>query len=56
MISAFQYAGFGGLLSQVAKYPFDAVYKNKPQGATFPLDEVASDFATTAGQIATGNC
>jgi len=53
MISAFQYAGFGGLLSQVAKYPFDTMYKNKPQGATFPLDEVAYDFATTAGQIAT---
>lgn len=53
MISAFQYAGFGGLLSQVAKYPFDAVYKNTPQGATFPLDEVASDFAGTAREIAT---
>ena len=53
VISAFQYSGFGGLLSQVSKYPFDAIYKNQSQGATFPLDEVAEDAATTAHQIAT---
>lgn len=46
-IAAMQFSGFGGLLSQVAKYPFDFVYKNKPQGATFPLDELASDLAGT---------
>lgn len=46
-IAAAQYAGFGGLLSQIAKYPFDFVYKNKPQGATFPIDEVAGDLGET---------
>ena len=53
MITAMQFAGFGGLLSQVAKYPFDAAYKNNPQGATFPMDEVASDLATTLHQVST---
>jgi len=53
MIAAMQFAGFGGLLSQIAKYPFDAAYKNNPQGATFPLDEVASDLATTLHQVST---
>src|ERR1700722_5019598 len=47
MIAAMQYAGFGGLLSQIAKYPFDFAYKNNPQGATFPLDEVVTDTAST---------
>lgn len=51
-IAAMQYAGFGGLLSQVAKYPFDFVYKNQPQGATFPLDQIATDLATTTSQVA----
>lgn len=50
-IAAAQYAGFAGLLSQVAKYPFDIAYKNSPQGATFPLDNAVSDIATTAGQV-----
>lgn len=50
-IAAMQYSGFGGLLSQVAKYPFDFVYKNIPQGATFPLDQIASDLAKTVGQV-----
>jgi len=53
MIAAMQFAGFGGLLSQLAKYPFDAAYKNAPQGATFPMDEVASDLATTLHQVST---
>lgn len=53
MIAAMQFAGFGGLLSQLAKYPFDAAYKNNPQGATFPMDEVASDLASTLHQIST---
>ena len=52
-IAGMQYAGFGGLFSQVAKYPFDAAYKNSLQSATFPLDEVASDIAETAHQVAT---
>ena len=50
-IAAMQYSGFGGLLSQVAKYPFDFAYKNSPQGATFPLDEVASDLAETLKNV-----
>jgi hypothetical protein len=53
MIAAMQFAGFGGLLSQLAKYPFDAAYKNNPQGATFPMDEVASDFASTLHEVST---
>lgn len=51
LIAAMQYSGFGGLLSQVAKYPFDAVYKNEPMGATFPLDEIASDLAGTLHNV-----
>ena len=47
IISSMMYSGFGGLLSQVAKYPFDFVYKNTPQGATFPMDEVVTDMAGT---------
>jgi len=52
-IAGMQYAGFGGLFSQVAKYPFDAAYKNNPQGATFPLDEIATDVLATANKVAT---
>jgi len=51
MIAAVQYAGFGGMLSQIAKYPFDFAYKNQPQGATFPLDEVVSDLASTLKNV-----
>lgn len=50
-IAAMQYSGFGGLLSQVLKYPFDFVYKNNPQGATFPLDQIATDLAKTFGNV-----
>ena len=50
-IAAMQYSGFGGLLSQVIKYPFDFAYKNQPQGATFPLDELATDFAGTLKDV-----
>lgn len=53
LIAAAQYAGFGGLLSQIAKYPFDFAYKNNPQGATFPLDEITGDLAKTLGQVTT---
>ncbi len=45
-----QYAGFAGILSQIAKYPFDAAYKNSPQGAIFPLDEIAGGLAKTVYQ------
>jgi len=51
MIAGMQYAGFGGLFSQVAKYPFDFKYKNSPQGATFPLDEVAHDVLETIKNV-----
>lgn len=51
MIAGAQYAGFAGLLSQMAKYPFDFAYKNNPQGATFPIDEIATDMAKTLGQV-----
>jgi hypothetical protein len=51
MMAALTYAGFGGLLSQVAKYPFDFAYKNTPVGATFPMDEVASDTVSTMRYI-----
>jgi hypothetical protein len=50
-IAAMQYSGFGGLLSQVAKYPFDFAYKNTPQGATFPLDTVAEDILGTVHSV-----
>jgi hypothetical protein len=52
-IAAMMYSGFGGLLSQIAKYPFDFVYKNVPQGATFPLDEVAGDLLDTFRNVST---
>ena len=52
-IAGMQYAGFGGLFSQIAKYPFDAAYKNNPQGATFPLDELATDIGETVHQVST---
>lgn len=51
LIAATQYAGFGGLLSQAMKYPFDFIYKNTPQGATFPMDEIASDLASTLKNV-----
>lgn len=53
LIAATQYAGFGGLLSQIAKYPMDFAYKNNPQGATFPMDEIVGDMAKTMGEVST---
>lgn len=41
------FAGFGGILSTVAKNLFDAAYKNPIQGAAFPLDEVISSSLHT---------
>ena len=52
-IAASQYAGFGGILSQIARYPFDIAYKSQPQGAMFPLDEITSDVANTISEAAT---
>jgi hypothetical protein len=52
-IAGMQYAGFGGLFSQVAKYPFDLAYKNNPQGLTFPLDEISTDMVKTIGEVTT---
>lgn len=51
LISAMQYAGFAGILSQGVKYPFDRIMKNKPQGAVFPLDEIASDLSKQIGDF-----
>jgi len=51
MIAAMQYSGFGGMFSQIAKYPFDAIYKNLPQGATFPLDETVTDLGSTLFKV-----
>lgn len=52
MMAASSYAGFGGMLSTIGRYPFDWAFKNQPQGATFPLDTVISDIATTASKAA----
>lgn len=51
LISAAQYAGFGGMLSSFAKWPMDILYKNNPQGSVFPLDEIASDMKDTLGKF-----
>jgi len=51
-IAAAGYGGLGGIVSMVAKYPFDIAYRNAPQGAVFPLDELASSYATQAFHIA----
>jgi len=50
MMAAASYAGFGGMLSTVGRYPFDFAFKNTPQGATFPLDTITSEMATTIAQ------
>jgi hypothetical protein len=50
-MAALQFAGFGGLFSQLAKYPFDLAYKNSSQALAFPLDEEVSDIAKTVGQV-----
>lgn len=52
MMAAASYAGFGGMLSTVGRYPFDWAFKNTPQGATFPLDTVVGDLAQTISQTA----
>lgn len=41
-------SGFGGILSMLGKTGFDIAYKNIPQGASFPLDEVMSSSIQTA--------
>lgn len=50
-LSAMQYAGFAGILSQAVKFPVDKMYRNEPQGAVFPLDEIASDIIDHIGKI-----
>lgn len=40
-------AGYGGILSMLGKTGFDAAYKNMPQGASFPLDEIVISSAKT---------
>ena len=51
LISALQYAGFAGILSQGLKFPVDRMMKNNPQGAVFPLDEIASDLMKQIGDF-----
>lgn len=45
-MAAASYAGFAGVLSSFGKAAFDVYYKNKPQGAVFPLDELVSSTAS----------
>jgi len=51
MMAAASYAGFGGMLSTIGRYPFDMAFKNSPQGATFPLDTMVSDIASTVNNV-----
>jgi hypothetical protein len=46
------YVGFAGILSVAAKAAFDLAYKNIPQAATFPLDEVIGNSAHRITQAA----
>ncbi len=52
-MAAATYSGFAGMLSFGVKGMFDAAYKNIPQGATFPLEEIAGDLAKTVSQLTT---
>jgi len=45
------YAGFGGILSTVARWPFDIAFRNAPQGATFPLDEEVSGLVKVGNNV-----
>jgi hypothetical protein len=47
-MAASQYAVFGGMYSQILRWPFDMAFRNSPQGATFPLDEIAIDIGNVA--------
>lgn len=51
LISALQYAGFAGIISQGIKTPVDVIYKNLPQGAVFPLDEISTDLLSHIGKL-----
>ena len=51
IMASASYAGFGGILSQFARVPFDIANKNKPQGFVFPLDEFVTDAADTAKDV-----
>lgn len=50
-MAAASYAGLGGIISQVARYPFDVAFRNTPQSATFPLDAVTTNLAKTATNV-----
>jgi hypothetical protein len=52
LIAAMQVAGFAGILSQVARYPFDVKFKNQMQGTAFPLDEIITSTASIASNAA----
>lgn len=45
------FAGFAGILSNVAKWPFDVYFKNAPQSASFPADEILSNMFNTIRNV-----
>lgn len=51
-LSAVSYGGLGGIVSLAAKAPFDVAYRNTPQGAIFPLDEIVTNYAKQGLNIA----
>jgi hypothetical protein len=51
-ISAASYGGLGGIVSLATKMPMDIHFRNAPQGAIFPLDEIVSGYANTAKNVA----
>lgn len=51
LMAAATYSGFGGMMSMMAKAPLDMIYRNKPSGMVFPLDEFAGDLAGTIKNV-----
>lgn len=47
------YAGLAGVFSSIGKAGFDFAYKNKAQGAMFPLDEIISNSVKTGSDYFT---
>lgn len=52
LMSMSSMAGYGGVLSLLGKTGFDVAYKNMPQAANFPLDEVFSSSLNTLTHVA----
>lgn len=51
-VAAASFAGVAGMWSIGAKAMFDIAYKNRPQGAAFPLDELITDTALRTSHVA----